>query len=74
MKFEIRTPGFEKSRTPGGVFKRWLVIGAIVGALLVGIAGALIVGSAMVAGAFFGAIAGAVIGGVNAAITAVRGN
>ncbi len=75
MKFEVRTPsGLDSRRTPGSIFKKWVIIGALVGAVLVGIAGMLLVGAVMVGGALVGAIAGAIVGVVKAAIAIVRGN
>jgi hypothetical protein len=55
------------------VFRKWVLIGAVVGALLVGMSGMFVVGAIMVGGAIVGAAVGVVVGIVKAAIAAVRG-
>lgn len=63
MRFEVQTSGGNgSSRSPVRVFRKWVIIGAIVGALLAGIAAMLAVGIVMIGGAFVGAIVGAVYG------------
>ena len=63
MKVEVRTSGpAGTSRSPRSVFRKWVIIGAVVGAALVGIAGAIVLGLVMIGGAFVGAGFGAIFG------------
>ena len=71
MKIEVNRPG-GSPRSPSYVFRKWVAIGAVGGAVLVGIAGALVLGVAMIGGALVGAVIGALVGVVKAAIAAVR--
>ena len=72
MKVEVkRTGGSGTSRSPGYVFRKWVVIGAVAGAVLVGAAGALLLGVVMIGGALAGSVVGAVVGLFRAAIALV---
>jgi hypothetical protein len=74
MKIEFKSTGdLGESPSPARVFRKWVLIGAVVGALLVGMAGMFVVGAIMVGGAIVGAAVGVVVGIVKAAIAAVRG-
>ncbi|MDA0232944.1 MAG: hypothetical protein O3B04_04250 [Chloroflexi bacterium] len=68
MNVELRTPG--ESHSPGYVFRKWVLIGAIGGAALVGVAGALALGVVMIGGAAAGAVVGVAVGAVKAALAA----
>ncbi len=73
MKIEVKTSdGFRSSRSPKSEFRKWVLIGAVFGAVLVGLAGAIVLGIAMIGGAFFGAVLGAVFGVYKAAVAAIR--
>ena len=73
MKAEVRTSERSgSSRSPGYVFRKWVIIGAVIGALLVGLAGAMVLGVVMIGGAAAGAVFGAVFGLFKAAIAVVR--
>ncbi len=60
MKFEVkasRSPG-----TPAREFRKWVIIGAVIGAVLAGLGAMLAIGIVMIAGAVVGAAIGAVYG------------
>ena len=69
MKVEIRTD--RGSSSPGSVFRKWVLIGAVGGAILVAVAGALALGVVMIGGALAGAVVGVFIGAIKAALAAV---
>ena len=67
MKFEIKTTG--EDRTPGQVFRKWIMIGAVIGAAIVGFIGVFALGAVMVCGALAGAAVGVVVGAVKAVLS-----
>lgn len=69
MKFEIKTYG--EARTPLQVFRRWVLVSALFGAVVVGLFGTILIGIVAIGGAFIGAAVGVVLGGIRAAITAM---
>ena len=73
MKIELNKQGERRSsRSPAAAFRKWVLIGAIIGALLVGLAGALVLGIAMIGGGLVGAVVGTVFGVYKAAVAAIR--
>lgn len=70
MKIEVRSGGGPQS--PGREFRKWVAIGAVGGAALLGVAGVLGIALIMLGGAFFGALAGALVGAVQAVIAMFR--
>lgn len=70
MRFEVTSTGGDgSSRSPVRVFRKWVIIGAVIGALLAGVAAMLAIGVVMVGGALVGAVFGAVYGLFKAAMT-----
>ena len=69
MNVKVKSKG--GSPRPMDVFRKWVLIGAVGGALLVALVGAFGLGAVMIGGALAGAAVGVVIGAFRAALTAL---